>query len=99
MEFYSGDLTDFVNTRLRKEYGKIWFVGGGEVCTECLRLGLVDEIVYSILPVLIGDGISFFDKMDRPTELHLAEVNGYRSGVVELRYQVQGDIKGAKGDV
>ena len=89
VEFYSGDLTQFVNERLRPKFRSIWFVGGGTVCGECLRLGLADEVCYSILPVVIGDGISFFEKLDRDVALHLAEVKAYKNGMVELRYRVQ----------
>ena len=56
VEFYSGDLAQFVNGRLRPSFRSIWFVGGGAVSGECLRLGLADEVRYSILPILIGDG-------------------------------------------
>jgi dihydrofolate reductase len=59
------------------------------VSAECLRLGLADEIRYSILPVLIGDGIPFFEKLDRDIALHLAQVQAYNNGVVELRYEVR----------
>ena len=69
----------------------IWFVGGGVVSAECLRLGLADEVRYSILPILIGDGIQFFEKLDRDIALHLAEVKAYKSGMVALRYEVRGD--------
>jgi hypothetical protein len=31
VEFYSGDLAQFVNGRLRPTFRTIWFVGGGEV--------------------------------------------------------------------
>src|SRR5262245_61017949 len=89
VEFHSGDLAQFVNGRLRRSFRSIWFVGGGVVAGECLRLGLADEICYSILPVLIGDGISFFDKLDRDIALHLAEVKAYKNGSVELRYEVR----------
>jgi dihydrofolate reductase len=88
VEFYSGDLAQLVNTRLRPAFRAIWFVGGGVVSGECLRLGLADEIRYSIVPVLIGDGISFFDQLDKDVALHLAEVKAYRNGMVELRYEV-----------
>jgi len=91
VEFYSGDLAQFVNGRLRPTFRTIWFVGGSVVSAECLRLGLADEIRYSILPILIGDGLPFFEKLDRDIALHLAEVKAYRSGMVELRYEVQGD--------
>jgi len=91
VEFHSGDLEQFVNEHLRLTFHTIWFVGGGLVATECLRLGLADEVCYSILPILIGDGIPFFEKRDRDIALHLAEVKAYKSGMVELRYQVRGD--------
>jgi dihydrofolate reductase len=53
VEFHSGDLTEFVSDHLRPRFGSIWFVGGGSVCGECLRLGLADEVRYSLLPVVI----------------------------------------------
>ena len=90
VELYSGDLAQLVNDRLRPAFRSIWFVGGGALCADCIRLGLADEIRYSILPILIGDGISFFDRLDEDVALHLAEVNAYKSGMVELRYEVQG---------
>jgi len=70
-------------------FGSIWFVGGGAVSAECLRLGLADEVRYSIMPVVIGDGISFFEGLDKDVALHLVEVKAYLTGMVALRYQVR----------
>jgi len=89
VEFYSGDLAQLVNGRLRPEFRSIWFVGGGVVSAECLRLGLADEVRYSILPILIGDGIQFFEKLDRDVALHLTEIKAYRNGMAALRYDVR----------
>jgi dihydrofolate reductase len=89
VEFHSGDLVQFVNEHLRPTFRSIWFVGGGAVSGECLRLGLADEVRYSILPVLIGDGIRFFDRLDRDVGLHLVEVKAAASGTVALRYEVR----------
>ena len=89
IEFYSGDLAQFVNGRLRPRFRNIWFVGGGVVSAECVRRGLADELRYSILPILIGSGVSFFEKLDRDIALHLAEVKAYKSGMVALRYEVR----------
>jgi dihydrofolate reductase len=89
VEFYEGDIARFVNERLRHTFHSIWFIGGGALSAECLRLELADEIRYSILPILIGDGIAFFEKFDRDIALHLTEVKAYRSGMVELRYDVR----------
>jgi dihydrofolate reductase len=91
VEFYSGDLAQLVNVRLRPTFRSIWFVGGGVVSADCVRLGLADELRYSILPILIGSGIPFFEKLDRDVALHLAEVKAYKSGMVELRYEVRSD--------
>jgi dihydrofolate reductase len=91
VEFYSGDLGQFVKERLRPTFRNIWFVGGAEVSAECLRLGLADDVRYSILPILIGDGIRFFENLDKDVALHLAEVKGYKNGMVELHYEVRGN--------
>jgi dihydrofolate reductase len=89
VELYSGDLAQLVGERLRPAFRSIWFVGGSVVSAECLRLGLADEVRYSILPILIGEGIPFFEKLDKDVALHLAEVKAYKSGMVELRYEVR----------
>jgi dihydrofolate reductase len=89
VEFHSGDLALLVNEQLKPRFRSIWFVGGGAVSGECLRLGLADEVRYSIMPVLIGDGIRFFEGLDHDVELHLVEVKAYTSGMVALRHQVR----------
>jgi len=89
VEFHTGDLADLVNLQLRTMFQNIWIVGGGILCGECVRLGLVDEIRYSILPILIGEGISFFEKLGKDVPLHLTEIKGYKNGMVALRYEVR----------
>jgi len=89
VEFYSGDLARLVNERLKPAFHSIWFVGGGAVSGECLRLGLADEVRYSLMPILICDGIAFFEGLDKDIALHLVEVKGYKSGMVALRYEVR----------
>jgi dihydrofolate reductase len=87
--FYSGDLERLVAERLKPNFPSIWFVGGGEVSAECLRLRLADEVRYSIVPILIGDGISFCQGLDQDVALHLLEATAYKSGMVALRYEVR----------
>ena len=96
VKFYSGDLVQFVNGHLRPTFRSIWFVGGGAVSGECLRLGLADVVRYSIVPIVIGDGISFFAQLDRDIPFHLAEVKAYKSGMVELCYEVRGHRGGPR---
>ena len=89
VEFRSGDLEVLMNEQLRPAFRNIWVVGGGTLAGECLRLGLADEVRYSIVPILIGDGISFFEGLDRDVALHLLETRAYRNGMIELRHEVR----------
>ena len=89
VEFYSGDLAHLVNARLKPSFRNIWFVGGGAVAGECLRLGLVNDVRYSIMPVVIGEGIPFFQGLDKDVGLHLVEMKAYTSGMVALCYEVR----------
>ncbi len=70
-------------------FGSSWFVRGGAVSGECLRLGLADEVRYSILPILIGEGIPFFEGLEQEVALHLVEVKAHASGMVALRHEVR----------
>jgi dihydrofolate reductase len=87
--FYSGDLAALINEQLKTMFRSIWVVGGGAVCGECLRLGLADEVRYSIMPILIGSGVPFFERLAHDVALHLVESKAYRTGMVALRYEVR----------
>ena len=89
VEFVSGDLARLVDERLRPNFRNIWVAGGGAVAGEMLRRGLADEVRYSILPVVIGEGIRFFEGLDGDVALHLMEVKAYKSGIVALRHEVR----------
>jgi dihydrofolate reductase len=89
VEFYRGDLKRLLGERLKPNFGSIWVVGGGEVSGECLRRGLADEVRYSIMPILIGSGISFFERLGNDVALHLVEAKAYKTGMVALRYEVR----------
>jgi dihydrofolate reductase len=87
--FYSGDLKDFVNDRLKPSYSNIWVVGGAMVATEFLRLGLADEIRIVIMPIILGDGTRFVDSIGQERSLHLKDVTAYKDGMVELYYEIR----------
>lgn len=89
VEFHAGDLGALVEDRLRPRFRNIWVVGGGALVAECLRRGLADELRYTILPVLIGDGVPFFGRLDGDVALHLRESRAYRNGTVALHYDVR----------
>lgn len=87
VEFYSGDLEELVDEVLAPRYENIWLVGGAMLCQSFLKLGLVDEIRLSIIPVLLGDGLRLFDNSDTEVRWQLKNVVAYKTGVVELLYR------------
>ncbi len=89
IEMYSGDLTKLVNDRLKPAYKNVWVVGGALLATDFLRLGLADEIRQSILPVILGEGTSYFIPSSQEHLLHLLDVTAYKSGMVELHYEIR----------
>ncbi|MGE0143439.1 MAG: dihydrofolate reductase family protein [Planctomycetota bacterium] len=88
VQFHAGDLTEIVNSRLRPNHSSVWIVGGPTIIAECFRRRLADEVYYSVLPILIGSGIRFFGELTGDVALHLADVKAYRSGMVEMRYEI-----------
>ena len=57
--FLSGDIGEAVATARSAADGKNLEILGAEVAGQCLRHGLVDEILVYVVPVLLGDGIRF----------------------------------------
>lgn len=89
IEFYSGDLNKLVDERLKPIYKNVWVVGGALLARNFIRLQLADEIRQSIIPIILGDGLSFFDKIGQEQTLHLKNVTAYKSGMVELCYEIK----------
>ena len=89
VEFYAGDLTKLVNDQLKSTYKNIWMVGGSSLTKAFLQLRLADEIILSIMPIILGEGTLFFDCIGQEERLHLKEVTAYKDGMVELWYEIK----------
>jgi dihydrofolate reductase len=87
-ELVSEDVADFVRRIKGEEGGDILVMGGGELGTALIDAGLVDEIGFSIQPVLLGGGIPAFRELSTRVELELIEARPIEPGCVLLRYRV-----------
>lgn len=85
--FFTGDIAELVE-KLRTQKGKnIYCDGGAEVIHTLLKKGLVDEIIISIVPILLGDGVRLFrDGFDEQI-LGLVQVKSYEKGLVQMHYK------------
>ena len=88
IRLYTGDLVKLVKEVIPPEYENIWLVGGAALAQEFVRLGLVDEIRLSVIPVLLGNGVSLFGNSGPGSALHLTGVTAFKTGIVELWYDV-----------
>jgi dihydrofolate reductase len=86
--FLTGDIGDAVARARGAAGGKNLEILGADVAGQCLRRGLVDEILVYVLPVLLGDGIRF--SSPGLARIDLEPVSSTRSGAVTLlRFRVR----------
>ena len=89
IEIYSGELNKLVNERLKPNYKNVWLVGGAMLAKDFLRLKLADEIRLSVMPIILGEGSLLFDHIGQEQSLHLKKITAYKSGMVELWYEIR----------
>ncbi|MFD1928840.1 dihydrofolate reductase family protein [Sporosarcina siberiensis] len=85
--FVNEDIVDFTNN-LRTEEGKdIWIVGGGDILHTFLKEKVVDELIITVAPIIIGEGIPLFKPDEYELDLSLKGIRTFNQ-FVELKYTV-----------
>jgi dihydrofolate reductase len=85
----SKDVVEFTR-ELKNQAGKdICVMGGGLIAQPLFEAGLIDEIGFSIHPLLLGSGIPLFHPMSRQIDLELAECRSFKNGCVLVKYLVK----------
>jgi dihydrofolate reductase len=84
--FTAEDIADVLKKAKKITHKDVWIEGGANVAQQFINRGLIDEIILSIVPVILGDGIRLFGKTYGPIELSLREVKQYDKGLVQLIY-------------
>jgi dihydrofolate reductase len=67
----------------------LWVVGGGNVVSQFADEGLLDELIATLVPVVLGEGKPLFDRRLPGGPLELRGVRPFANGMVELRYSVR----------
>lgn len=86
---YSGKLSGLVNKIRKKTKKNIWLVGGGQLVQGFLKESLLDQIILSTIPVILGDGISLFGNVKQEINFVLIGTKSYKSGIVQTHYKVR----------
>lgn len=86
--FVSGDISSKVK-EIKSQGGKhIWLYGGAGLIKSFIDLNLVDIYRISVHPTVLGAGKPLFENLKERLNLKLIDVNRFRSGVVQLIYEV-----------
>lgn len=82
----TGSFNDFIETRKQQSDKDIWLMGGGELIKAFMAEGLIDTMIISIIPKIIGDGIPLFVKGITEGEWTLKNTEQFETGLVNLTY-------------
>ena len=85
--FINENIPQFIKNLKNKNGKSIWLMGGGDLLDMFMKEKLVDEIIVTIAPVLIGSGIPLFKNYHFQTSLSLKSINRFNQ-FVELHYEV-----------
>jgi len=77
--------------KLKEEQGKNILVGGVDIPSQLMELGLIDEYRFVVMPIIAGEGKRLFEGVNLPEkrQLKLVESKTFKSGCVALRYLKQ----------
>jgi len=89
LTFYNGDLKYLVTTLKAKAGKHIFCDGGAEIVNQLLQDKLFDELIISVIPILVGDGTRLFKKGIPEQQLELVSAKSYDSGLVQLHYRMK----------
>jgi len=64
------------------------YVDGGITIQSFLKAGLIDELIITRIPILIGTGIPLFGEIDADIKLRHLQTQSFSNGLVQCRYQI-----------
>jgi len=85
--FYTGDPGDLVRQLKSREGKDIYCDGGAEVIHELLKQDLIDELIISIVPILLGSGTRLFKDGRPELPLELVRTETFDTGLTQVHYR------------
>lgn len=86
VKFYTGGPKALVR-QLKQEPGRhIYCDGGAEIVNQLLKYNLVDELIISVIPILLGNGTQLFNSGRPKQALTLVSAKQFEKGLVQLHY-------------
>lgn len=86
VEYWNKDISELINHIRQSEGLNIFCDGGAEVVFELMKRDLIDQYIVSIIPMMLGKGVSLFKPGRAQMNLSLVDCKSYPSGLVQLWY-------------
>jgi dihydrofolate reductase len=88
LTFYNGELKKLVLELKAKNGKNIFCDGGSEIVNQLLSEKLFDELIISVVPVLVGSGTRLFTDGRPEQELELVSAKSFETGLLQLHYKI-----------
>ncbi len=89
VEHMSGEPPEIVSRLEARGIGHV-YVDGGITIQRFLRAGMIQRLIITRVPVLIGDGIPLFGSLPNDVRLCHVMTRHYPSGLVQSEYKIDG---------
>jgi dihydrofolate reductase len=87
VEAYAGDLAELVRRIGDRGYERTWLIGGGDLAGQLLEADLLEELIVTVAPTLVGRGPALADGEFPLPQFSLAEVSPWGENGARLRYE------------
>lgn len=85
IQFMQGDPAPLVQ-KLREKEKDSWLVGGAQLVTHYINHNLLDTLIWTQVPKILGNGIPLFQQIEQASTLRLQTCKSYPDGVIQLTY-------------
>lgn len=86
VELINGDLRAIVNDLNDRRFKNL-YIDGGQTVQGFMREGLVDELIISVIPIVLGAGLPLFGKLDEAQRFELVKNEAFKNGIVKTHYR------------
>ncbi len=89
VKFVNKDIVDFASKLKNETEDDIWLVGGASINGLFLQHGLIDKIILTVIPMVLGNGIHIFEGNEIEAKFKLAGVNQYDDKISQLLFETK----------
>jgi len=86
--FYTGDLAELIGDLKQKPGQHIFCDGGAQLANELLKKDLIDEIILSTIPILLGQGTRLFQEGIGERPLQLIGHKAFEKGLIQSHFKL-----------